>query len=70
MVEKFRVTLVNRTLSEIVSRVITQFKQMCYFVYLHFLGDWGLKLDEAAIVKTTVRVREKRAQYAKGVGIL
>lgn len=60
MFENFRITIGNGSLSEIVSRVVSWFKQMHYFVDLHFLEDWGLKLDETAVMKPRVRLREKR----------
>lgn len=60
MFENFRVAIGNRRGSEIASRVVIQFKPMHYLVYLHFLEAWGLKLDETAMVKVTVRVREER----------
>lgn len=47
-------------MSEIVSIMVSQFKQMHYFVSLHFLVDWRLKPNETATVKATVRVKEER----------
>lgn len=57
MVENLRVTPGNQNLSEIVFRVVSL--NRCIIFSLHLLEDWGLKLDETAVVKGMVRVREK-----------
>ena len=46
-------------MSEIGSRVVTQFKQMCCVVYLHVLEDWGPTLEDPALVRATSRVGEE-----------
>lgn len=55
MVENLRATPGNQNLSEIVFRVVSL--NRCIIFSLHLLEDWGLKLDETAVVKGMVRVR-------------
>lgn len=55
MVENLRAIPGNQNLSEIVFRVVSL--NRCIIFSLHLLEDWGLKLDETAVVKGMVRVR-------------
>lgn len=69
MFENFISSLGNQSLSEIVSRVGTEFKQMRCVVYLHFLEDWGPMLEETGLMRATGREGE-RGPSAERAGMM
>lgn len=60
------VTIGNQSLSGTASRAFPQFKQMHCIVDLCVLKDWGLKLDETAMVKQRLGWGRRGPRVQKG----